>query len=191
VVRSGYLNVAAESRSGDSGSGATGGSGGTGASTSGTGLPSGTACVRVGTGIDQCTPSANTAQRTVSSGNISISVSHPSSALVCQAGCNTTRTCADPTSFSLGFTMPDGVPFPYQKTGTQTSGGSLSVNDGVCVWNGGSAGFPITGTVYRAGTQGESNVEADIAVQTMGANCLPSLDACQNVTARIRFNLPL
>lgn len=181
-----------DDESGGGGGTSGGGTGGSGAAPAGTGLPSGTACVLVGTNAERCSASGNLAWRTVNSGNISISVSHPSAAAICQAGCNTTRTCADPAAFTLGFTMPEGLTLPYQKTGTQASGfGSLTVNDGVCVWNGMSGGFPIMGTVFQDGTRGAANVEADISVQTLGANCLPAPNACPNVTARIRFNLPL
>jgi hypothetical protein len=176
---------------GNGGNGATSGSGGSGASSSGTGLPSGTACVKVGASAEQCTASGNTVSRSLSDGNISISVGHLSAAAICQANCNTTRTCADPASFTLGFTMPDGLPFPYQKSGLQGQpGGSHGVNDGVCVFRD-SMPYPIAGTVYQAGTQGATHVEADISFQTVGAVCLPSPNGCPNVTARIRFNLPL
>lgn len=177
-----------DSNAGGAGGGAGAAGSGTAGSASGTGLPSGTFCVRVGSGHEHCSASGNKASRTLNDSQISIYVSHESS-VPCEAGCS---TCADPAAASVHFVIPDGLPFPYQKTGTQSGVfGSHLLNDGACVWDNGSTDFPMSGTVYRAGTNGATHLEADLSMQTVDAICLPTADGCPNVTAQLRFNLPL
>jgi hypothetical protein len=60
---------------------------------------------------------------------------------------------------------PDGLPFPYQKTGTQMGGfGSHTVGDGVCLWDSRTLDFPLAGTVFRAGTQGATQVDMVVEI---------------------------
>jgi len=186
------VSIACSSEKGDdaihtSGTSA-GGTAGNPGSGPGTGLPSGSFCVRVGSGTERCSASGNTVDRTLSSGQISITVAHHSSGQ-CDAVC---PSCRDPAEAVLTFSVPDGLPFPYQKSGSEASvQGYHRVNDGSCLWDSRSATFPLSGTVYKAGTSAATQVEGDLTLQTVDALCLPAKDACPNVSARLRFNLPL
>jgi len=159
-----------------------GGSGG------GTGLPSGTACVAVNGGAEVCVPSGITTERSISSSQILITVTHPPLNPDCFA-----RT-AD--QFTVHLSIPDGLPFPYQAT---NRGGGAQFGTGSCGWVTNDASV-VSGTIYQAGTNGATHLEGDVTVP-YGANVGPNTVDNRNyqcgtgcalsASAQFRFNVPL
>ena len=69
---------------------------------------------------------------------------------------------------------------------------SFNFSDGQCYWDDGAPGGNplVTGTVFRAGTNGATHLEGDVSLQTDGIRC--GATSCPMVVqVRTRFNLPL
>jgi len=166
-------------------------SSGGGGSSGGTGLPSGTACVRVNNGEEICLSSGVAANRDTDGSTIHMSVEHWT---------NVDCFSRPANEFVLNVNIPDGLPFPYQ---ANRRPGDANFGTATCAWTAlNFEGDLVSGTIYQAGTNGSSHLEGDVtdsyrdgnAAVLCSSTCTGAKCDCPDtasLSARFRFNVPL
>jgi hypothetical protein len=162
-----------------------------GGANGGTGVASGTACVRVNDGDEVCVSSGVTATRDLTDGTVHMSVAHWS---------NIDCFSRPANEFVLNLSIPDGLPFPYQ---ANKRPGNANFGTGTCAWDQSAfEGDLVSGIIYHAGTNGSATLEGDVTASYVsgsaadvcsttctGATC--NCPATASVSAQFRFNVPL
>jgi hypothetical protein len=92
------------------------------------------------------------------------------------------------SDFSLDFAIPGDLPFPYQAV--DRSGGHAFA-EGECEWRASAADRSISGTIYRAGTNGATHVEGELTVRATDSLICVAEGCPRSTTAHFRFNVPL